>query len=261
MDTQQILQKISEYYRIVADGGWVEMFVYLVVGFLLAHIVSKALVRLGRLQKIPTQPLRFIRKLVVVCIWLLAGFQALRAVGVAGIAIGFASQTALSNLISGFFLLSERSFAAGDYVRVNGLEGTVEGINLLSIYIRQPDNALIRVPCELLIKNPVVNLTKDDIRRCDFDLGVDYGSDTEKVERVIRRVMQEHPMLLNEPTPVVQFSGFGDSSLNLHIGAWCRTADYHTVRYAFAGALLKAFAGEGISIPFPIRDVRVRKDA
>ena len=272
MDTQQILQKISEYYRIVADGGWVEMFVYLVVGFLLAHIVSKALVRLGRLQKIPTQPLRFIRKLVVVCIWLLAGFQALRAVGVdlvsilgaagvAGIAIGFASQTALSNLISGFFLLSERSFAAGDYVRVNGLEGTVEGINLLSIYIRQPDNALIRVPCELLIKNPVVNLTKDDIRRCDFDLGVDYGSDTEKVERVIRRVMQEHPMLLNEPAPVVQFSGFGDSSLNLHIGAWCKTGDYHTVRYAFAGALLKAFAGEGISIPFPIRDVRVRKDA
>ena len=82
MDTQQILGKISQYYRIVADGGWVEMFVYLVVGFLLANIVSRAFARLGRLRRMPTQPLRFIRKLVVVCIWLLAGFQALQAVGV-----------------------------------------------------------------------------------------------------------------------------------------------------------------------------------
>ena len=68
-------------------------------------------------------------------------------------------------------------------------------------------------------------------------------------------------MLLSDPAPVVQFNGFGDSSLNLHIGAWCKTADYHTARYAFAGALLKAFAEEGISIPFPIRDVRLQRDA
>ncbi len=270
METEQIFAKISEYYRIVADAGWVEMAIYLVAGFLVAHLVSKAFHRLDRVQRLPLQPLRFIRKLTIVCIWLLVGLQALRAVGVdivsilgaagvAGIAIGFASQTALSNLISGFFLLSERSFSPGDYVRLNGLEGTVESINLLSIYIRQTDHALIRVPCELVIKNPVVNYTRDNLRRCDFDVGVDYGSNIEHVAQVVRRVVSEHPMLLDDPAPAVLFSGFGDSSLNLHIGAWCKTEDYHKARYAFAGALLKAFAAEGISIPFPIRDVRVKR--
>lgn len=255
------------------DGGWVSFAVYLLIAFVITRIVKHVFLRYMRTHKHTHPAVRFLAKLINSIIWVLALVQALRAVGVdlvsilgaagvAGIAIGFASQTALSNLISGFFLISESSFKIGDYVRVDTLEGTVESINLLSIYLRQPDHSLIRIPCETLIKNPVVNMTNDKIRRCDLDVGVDYSSDLAYVRQVIERVVTEQPGLFADdkhPT-TIQFSNFGSSSLNLHIGAWCQTQEYHAVRYAFVTALLRAFADANISIPFPIRDVRLPKE-
>ena len=254
------------------NGGWVSFAVYLLIAFVITRIVKHVFLRYMRTHKHTHPAVRFLAKLINSIIWVLALVQALRAVdvdlvsilgaaGVVGIAIGFASQTALSNLISGFFLISESSFKIGDYVRVDTLEGTVESINLLSIYLRQPDHSLIRIPCETLIKNPVVNMTNDKIRRCDLDVGVDYSSDLAHVRQVIERVVTEQPGLFvdDKHSTTIQFSCFGDSSLNLHIGAWCQTQEYHAVRYAFATALLHAFVEENISIPFPIRDVRLPK--
>jgi small conductance mechanosensitive channel len=76
-----------------------------------------------------------------------------------------------------------------------------------------------------------------------------------EVKRIIMTVIEKQPELMNTPAPVVTFSGFGDSALNLHIGAWCKTEIYHSVRYEFATAILAAFAEHGISIPFPIRSI------
>ena len=253
------------------EGGWGAFIGYVVAAFIITRIVKHLFARYMRNRRHLLHPaVRFLAKLTTSLIWVLALVQALRAVGVdlvsilgaagvAGIAIGFASQTALSNLISGFFLISESSFKIGDYVRVDSLEGTVESINLLSIYLRQPDHSLIRIPCEMLIKNPVVNITSDEIRRCDFDLGVDYSSDLAHVRRVIEQVIAEQSGLFTDDKhpATILFTGFGDSSLNLHIGAWCRTQDYHSVRYSFATALLAAFSAAAISIPFPIRDLRM----
>ncbi|MBQ9096713.1 MAG: mechanosensitive ion channel family protein, partial [Akkermansia sp.] len=179
----------------------------------------------------------------------------LGAAGVLGVAIGFASQTSLSNLISGVFLVSERSFKLGDYISVAGEEGSVESINLLSVYLRRPDNSLVRIPCETLIKSPVTNITGSPRRRIDMDLGVDYSSDLTKVKDVILDVIKQEPELLDTPAPTVMFSGFGDSSLNLHIGAWCKTEVYHGLRYRLATAILERFNKEGINIPFPVRTI------
>lgn len=215
--------------------------------------------------------LLLVEKALRAIIWGLVLVQGLRALGVdvisilgaagvAGVAIGFASQTTLSNLISGIFLVSERSFKIGDYVNVAGKEGTVESINLLSVYLRQTDNALVRIPCETLIQNPVTNITGDMLRRIDLDVGVDYNSDLKKVKEIIMDVIEEMPALLNDPPPSVTFQSFGDSSLNLHIGAWCKTAEYHPTRYAFATALLAAFQKSKVNIPFPVRTVILQKE-
>lgn len=256
--------KILEVYHILLNGGWVAFTLYLLLGVILTIIVSRV-----------TQPLLarhspllvgIIRKGICAVIWLIVLVQALHSVGVdlfsilgaagvAGVAIGFASQTALSNVISGIFIMSERRIRIGDYIRTSGCEGTVETVNLLSISLRQTDNSLVRIPCETIIKNPVVNVTGDTLRRCDFDLGVDYSSDLEQVRDIIHRVVQEQPLLATSPAPVVLFTGFGESSLDLHIGAWCKTEDYHKVRFIFAKALLDAFRQEGINIPFPTRSV------
>ncbi|MEE1266132.1 MAG: mechanosensitive ion channel family protein, partial [Akkermansia sp.] len=134
--------------------------------------------------------------------------------------------------------------------------GTVESVNLLSVTLRQTDNSTVRIPCETLVKEPVVNVTGDSLRRCDFDLGVDYNSDLEHVRKVLLQVIEEQPLLATDPAPAVLFVGFGDSSLDLPIGAWCKTEDYHKARFAFGKAILDAFARENINIPFPVRTIR-----
>ncbi len=250
----------------LASNGWVEFAVYVVLGFIFSSAVGRLYIGLEGAQHMPKQILKLLSRALKGIIWALVLVQGLRAVGVdvvgilgaagvMGVAIGFASQTSLSNLISGIFLVSERSFKPGDYIQVEGEEGTVESINLLSVYLRKPDNSLVRIPCETLIKSPVRNITGSPRRRIDLDVGVDYNCDLEQVKRVIFEVIKQEPDLPDTPAPTVLFSGFGDSALNLHIGVWCKTEAYHTQRYRLATALLAAFRKEGINIPFPVRTV------
>ena len=242
--------------------GWFRCLAMLCVGIILSMLL-KRLFRPIR-GKMARQAGLLIEKLLLTLLWVFVVVHALRAIGVdlisvlgaagvAGIAIGFAAQTVLSNLISGIFIMSEQSIRLGDYVTAGGMSGTVESVNLLSVTLRQVDNSRVRIPCETLVKSPVVNITGDALRRCDFDLGVDYSSNLEHVRQVLLKVIEEQPLLVTDPAPAVLFSGFGDSSLNLHVGAWCRTEDYHKARFAFGKAILEAFAAEKINIPFPIR--------
>ena len=272
MTTQELLNKALEAWRYLLNEGWIMFLVYLVAGWVVARMVRKLFLKLSRTEKrLPVQIGRFLSKFVVAIIWALAGVQALRSIGVdlvgilgaagvAGVAIGFASQTSLSNLISGVFLVTERSLSIGDYVKTGGLEGTVESINLLSVYLRQADNALIRIPCESIIKNPVVNYTRQNLRRCDFEVGVDYTTNLADVQRVVNEVAKELGFLPKGTQPAVQFIGFGESSLDVRIGIWGAAADFHHIRYTFAKSLMAAFGKAGISIPFPVRDVRLTQE-
>lgn len=205
---------------------------------------------------------------VFTAIWVFAAIQVLSvlgvdvisilgAAGVAGIAIGFASQTTLSNLISGIFIVGEKSIKPGDWVQLQGYSGTIESIDLLSVKIREADNSLVRIPNESLIKNPVKNVTEAKLRRCDFDIGVDYSADLETVEKIILKIAEEQPTLLKKPMPTVQFIAFADSALTLHVGAWCKTTDYRQARLEFARRLLASFQNEGINIPYPIQTIMV----
>ena len=246
------------------NQGWVIFVLTLSAGMVLSAVLKRIFRPLN--HKLPRQVGALLEKSLLTLLWVFVVVHALRAVGVdlisvlgaagvAGIAIGFAAQTVLSNLISGIFIMSERSIRLGDYISAGGISGTVESVNLLSVTLRQVDNSSVRIPCESLVKEPVVNMTGDTLRRCDFDLGVDYSSNLEHVRQVILKVIEEQPLLVTDPAPAVQFVGFGDSSLNLHIGAWCKTADYHKARFAFGKAILDAFAAENINIPFPIRTI------
>ncbi len=250
----------------LVTNGWVEFMFYVLAGCIITSVIGRVFTGLESNQKLPKQVLTLLSRTIRSIIWVLVLVQGLRAVGVdvisilgaagvLGVAIGFASQTSLSNLISGVFLVSERSFKLGDYISVAGEEGSVESINLLSVYLRRPDNSLVRIPCETLIKSPVTNITGSPRRRIDMDLGVDYSSDLTKVKEVILDVIKQEPELLDTPAPTVMFSGFGDSSLNLHIGAWCKTEVYHGLRYRLATAILERFNKEGINIPFPVRTI------
>jgi small-conductance mechanosensitive channel len=177
----------------------------------------------------------------------------LGAAGVAGIAIGFAAQTSLSNLISGVFLIVEKPFAVGDLIRCDTFLGLVHSIDLLSVKLRTFDNTLIRIPNETLIKTPVTNVTAFPIRRMDINIGVAYKEDIPTVMRLLKEIADGTPECLDEPEPFILFKGFGDSALEFLLGIWFAKADYVTVRNAVLPAIKARFDREGIEIPFPHR--------
>jgi len=179
----------------------------------------------------------------------------LGAAGVVGIAVGFAAQTSLSNLISGVFLILERPFAVGDLIRVESHTGLVQSIDLLSVKLRTFDNTIIRIPNESMIKSAVTNVTAFPIRRMDVTIGVAYKEDIEKVMQVLREIADSIPQILDEPEPFILFKGFADSALEFLVGVWAAKEDYVQVRNQLLSGIKKRFDAEGIEIPFPHRSL------
>lgn len=177
----------------------------------------------------------------------------LGAAGIAGVAIGFASQTSLSNLISGLFIVGERPFEKGDIIEVGTFTGTVEEIGLMALTLRTFDNRSVRIPNETLVKTNVVTVTRYPIRRVDLTIGVSYNEAIDRVMRVLREAAEAHPAVLDEPEPMIVFNGFAESSLNFMIGAWATKEDVLKVKNELPLRIKEAFDREGIEIPFPHR--------
>lgn len=173
------------------------------------------------------------------------------AAGVVGIVIGVASQTSIGNIISGLFLVGEKSFELGDVVRIGDKSGTVYSIDLLSIKIKTFDNLLIRIPNQSVISSELTNVTRFPIRRLDFQIGVAYKEDLRKVKSVLENVARNNPLCLEEPEPVILFQSFGNSSINITFGIWFEKTNYMAVKNSVFVEIKEAFDREGIEIPFP----------
>ena len=177
----------------------------------------------------------------------------LGAAGILTVAIGFASQTSASNVISGLFLLGERPFAVGDVIRVNGTTGEVLSVDLLSVKLRTFDNLFVRIPNETMIKSEVTNLRRFPIRRIDLQVGVAYKEDLREVREVLMKVADRNPLCLEEPTPLIIFQGYGDSSINHQSSVWAKTEHFLDLRNSIPVEIKEAFDEHDIEIPFPHR--------
>lgn len=175
----------------------------------------------------------------------------LGAAGIVGIAVGFASQTSVSNIISGMFLIAEKPFEVDDVITVGSATGQVLSIDILSIKLRTFDNKFIRIPNETIIKSEVTNITKFPIRRVDLDIGVAYKEDIERVRNILLEIALANPLCLNEPAPLIIFSGFGSSSIDLKFLVWAAKSDWLTLKNSIMEEIKKKFDEEGIEIPFP----------
>lgn len=175
----------------------------------------------------------------------------LGAAGILGIALGFASQTSVSNVISGFFLLGERPFEIGDVIEVGGTQGYVLSVDMLSVKLRTFDNRFVRIPNETIIKSQVINITRFPLRRIDMTVGVAYGEDIARVSEILRGIADANPHSMMDPEPVVVHEGFGDSSVNLRLSVWTLTERFIAVRTALRQEIKRRFDEEGIEIPFP----------
>ena len=175
----------------------------------------------------------------------------LGAAGIVGIAVGFASQTSVSNIISGLFLIAEKPFEVNDVITVGGTTGVILSIDILSVKLRTFDNKYIRIPNETLIKSELTNITRFPIRRVDINVGVAYKEDIARVRTVLLDIAHKNPLCLNEPQPLVIFSGFGNSSIDLMFLVWSVKTDWLNLKNTIMEEIKQRFDQEGIEIPFP----------
>jgi small-conductance mechanosensitive channel len=173
--------------------------------------------------------------------------------GILAIAIGFASQTSISNLISGLFLIGERPFEVDDLIQIGNTTGFVMSIDLLSVKLRQYDNVFVRVPNETILNSEVKTLTRYPIRRIDLAVGVAYKEDLAKVRQVLFQVTENNPLCLTEPEPLFRFKGFGDSSLDIQLSVWVRREEFLELKTDLQLEIKEAFDQAGIEIPYPHR--------
>ncbi len=173
------------------------------------------------------------------------------AAGVIGIVIGVASQTSIGNIVSGFFLVSEKSFELGDIIRIGDKTGTVYSVDLLSIKIKTFDNLLLRIPNQTVISSEVINVTKFPIRRLDIDLRVAYKEDLVRVMSALKSIVKRNPFCLDEPEPLITFTDFGESGINILLGVWFEKANFIQVKNSLFIEIKSTFDAEGIEIPFP----------
>jgi small conductance mechanosensitive channel len=181
----------------------------------------------------------------------------LTGLGIAGFIIGFALQDSLSNFASGLMILVYRPFDVGDVVDVNGAFGTVRQMSLVNTTVLTFDNQTLVVPNNQVWQNIIKNLTSQTTRRVDLVFGISYADDIEKAERVLNKIVADDDRILEQPAPIVRLHELADSSVNFVVRPWVKTADYWETYWAITREVKMRFDREGISIPFPQRDVHL----
>lgn len=242
-------------------GDFAAGVVLILLGLLLARMAARVFER-SMQQRLTAHQLIVWRRILHHGLLILFVITALRemgfhlsvllgAAGVLSVALGIASQTSASNLISGLFLIGEGSFGIGDTIRVGQTEGEVVSIDLLSVKLVTGDNLFVRIPNEQLIKSEVVNLTRFAIRRLNLAVGIAYREDVARVRALLLRIAGDNPLCLDEPAAQVILQNFGESAINLQFSVWTRRENFATVRDQLQESLKEAFDREGIEIPFP----------
>ena len=233
----------------------------LMTGYVGGRFVSAAVVRVIK-SKANAHSQLIIKQGVFYFIFVLLTVSALRqlgfdlgillgAAGILTVAVGFASQTSASNLISGLFLMLEKPFSVSDVVRVGTTTGEVISIDLLSVKLRTFDNLFVRIPNETMIKSEVTTLTKYPIRRIDLQLGVAYKEDLQKVKEILMDIAEKNPMSLEEPAPLFILQNFGASSIDIQFSLWAQRANLIQLKNDMLTAIKKTFDEQGIEIPYP----------
>ena len=249
---------VMQFFTDIAWGQWISSAFLVVLGLFLGSLAARRFMAQRPSRHHTVMVRRLVFYVIVVLFFVAAlreaGFSldvVLGAAGILTVAIGFASQTSASNMISGLFLLVEKPFEIGDFIEVDATIGEVVGIDMLSVKLRTPDNLYVRIPNETLIKTRVVNRSRFPIRRLDLTVGIAYAEDVERVESLLLNLAEKNPVCLEEPKPFTLVTAFGPSSVDLQFSYWVPKEKVLEGRSGMMVAIKKTLDREGIEIPFP----------
>jgi small conductance mechanosensitive channel len=177
--------------------------------------------------------------------------------GAAGLAVGLALQGSLSNFAAGFLLIIFRPFKVGDLIEAAGVFGVVEAIQIFTTQLKTADNKTVIVPNAKLTDDNIVNWTVKGTRRVDMVFGIGYEDDIDKARSLMAEIIAQDSRILKTPEPQISVSELADSSVNFVVRPWVKVEDYWGVHFDLNEKIKKAFDANGVSIPFPQRDVHV----
>ena len=266
-------------WNVITEGGPdlifnVLLFILVIYGFRKLANIAQKLIEKG-LAKSHLQLSELLRRMVVSiarnCIIVLGILVALSQVGISlgpllaglgvvGFVIGFALQDTLSNFAAGAMILIYRPFDVGDLVEIGGVSGTVNHMSLVNTTVLTLDNQTLLIPNSKIWGDVVKNVTAQTMRRVDLMFGISYGDDIPKTERILQEIIDSHDKVLAEPEPMVRLHELADSSVNFVVRPWVDTDDYLEVYWDITRSVKIRFDEEGISIPFPQRDVHMYKE-
>lgn len=242
--------------------------------FWAVYRIVRMIIKKGASKKFEPHTVKTITRIIRYCFYVLIVMYVLGmfginlgaiwgAMGIAGVAIGFAAQTTVSNLISGVFIVTEKTMKIGDFIEVDGISGTVDKVSLLSIRIHTPNNQLIRIPSSAIINTKLMNYSTYDYRRYVFEVSVDYATDLDKAVEVLKSVPARCSLVVKDNpdyAPKVLVTGCEASGIGMNLIVWCERPNFFDVKTEVCVQTVKAFNENGINIPFNRVDVSMLTD-
>ncbi len=239
-------------------------------GFKIVNWLSRIAQKAMRKAKVDVSLRRFLQNLITISLKVLviisvasmlgiATTSFIAILGAAGLAVGMALQGSLANLAGGVLIIFFKPFKVGDYIEAQGHSGDVESIQIFATVLKTKDNKRIIIPNGDLSNGSITNYTDQKTRRVDMTFGIGYDDDLKKAKEILYKIMKDDKRILSHPEPFVGLAELADSSVNFTVRPWTNTEDYWDVYFEMNEKVKEAFDKEGISIPYPQRDVHLHK--
>ena len=243
--------------------------VVLLLGRWVIKLIKKGLTRIMERRKADPSLSSFLMSLVSVLLTFLLIIAIVGILGVntsslvallasAGLAIGMALSGTLQNFAGGVMIMLFKPFKVGDFISAQGYEGVVNEIQIFNTHVLTPDNKEVILPNGSLSTGAMTNFSKQGTRRVDWSFSIAYGDDYDKAKSLLLRLCDEDGRIQKTPQPFVELGKLNDSSVDITVRVWVDAADYWAVFFSMNEKVYKAFAAEGLSIPFPQMDVHMR---
>ncbi|KPK37244.1 MAG: mechanosensitive ion channel protein MscS [Gammaproteobacteria bacterium SG8_47] len=271
MSIDQLMQTdIFDVYVIPWSVRIVTAILIFVIGRWIAKLLTNAVGRVMTKARLDDLLVNFLSNIIyalLLAVVVLAALEqlgvkttsALAILGAAGLAVGLALRDSLSNFAAGVMLIIFRPFKTGDFVEAGGTAGVVEKITVFSTVMRTGDNREVIIPNGQIAGGTIINFSARDTRRIDLVFGIGYDDDIKKAKELIEQTMKADARILADPAPAIMVLELADSSVNLAVRPWCNSGDYWAVRSDLLENVKAAFDSNGISIPFPQRDVHLHQ--
>ena len=266
---EKVLQKLIDMGLAAGKNIPLAIVVY-IAGRFIIKLINRLMLRTFARRKVELSVQTFLKSFINILLTIILIVSVISVLGInttsiaallasAGVAVGMALSGNLQNLAGGLIILVFKPYKVGDYIEAQGTQGTVREIQIFHTIVTRPDSTLAYVPNGAMSSGLITNYSRNELRRLDFVVGVDYGVDVSRVEEITRRIVDNNPLVLSDPAPFIAVDALAESSVNVLIRVWSKTTDYWKLYYDLRREIYDTYNREGIDFPFPQQTVHIAK--